>query len=540
MSSTTRRNGTTNAKEVKYNHGYNDRTHSQEITTFQRKLHESESASTASTSVLSPDEDYTSFQLDENSSGILSTSSSSLSTNMIVSNDYEKNNNKKKKLPSFNLSPLPFVSSSSLSFSRHSFDIPSQIASSIYAYRQNRVESPQINPTATSVSTTALIESTPIKSSFLSSTILFCPCLKEIHSPPTPDYEKECKQQQLITTLREQPVDVVVPKTVQKKKQSSYDMGLLYTAKKQNFSHDNEHQIKTIKKKNTTYNQSQIKTVKKKNTNSDNNNLFDGKHMDQDYEINDFAQVHDFQSLSPVLLQSNVVGKKIDFTSPIHEKSTMSIQKKPSQLFFDDNEYMNDDQTIHTIGTIETMRTNGTLHRRKNSTSIFTVESLAKIFHGDEKSNNCNNYSQHYQPINQQGQQPHDQRRSRSNSLSSHYLAIPDTIRKIHRERDEESLISPLGDEDCEGDSTVSAFQFPDIQQWCHHDRQKNISTYSLIDDLSKYRQVKGIVLPPEPNGVYMPKSTVFEDDCDSNDYNSRFRNDSTLQGWVSFTAGLI
>lgn len=149
-----------------------------------------------------------------------------------------------------------------------------------------------------------------------------------------------------------------------------------------------------------------------------------------------------------------------------------------------------DDQTVQTYGT---MCTNGTMHRRTNSTSTFTANSLAQIF--DFRS-----------PLQE-----------RQLNISPTYQVVPKTISKVSRSKryaDNESLISPLGDD---GDD-VTTFSF-----------DQNFSK-DLLHEWSDHVKVAedDVLLPPEPDGIYMPRSQIFKDEF------SRGHEQSCLEGWVS------
>ena len=151
-----------------------------------------------------------------------------------------------------------------------------------------------------------------------------------------------------------------------------------------------------------------------------------------------------------------------------------------------------DDQTVQTYGT---MGTDGTRHRRTNSTTTFTANSLAQIFN-----------------VNSPLQERHL-------NVSPTYQVVPQTISKISRAKrniaDDESLVSPLGNDD---DESVTAFNFDDglarnvFHEWSNH-----------------VKVAREVVLPPEPAGVYLPNSNVFKEDV-----NGRHMG-SCLEGWVSF-----
>ena len=155
------------------------------------------------------------------------------------------------------------------------------------------------------------------------------------------------------------------------------------------------------------------------------------------------------------------------------------------------NHNYNDDQTVQTVGTVGTMGTNGTRHRRTNSTATFTSNSLAHIFE-------------------------QQQVRERKLGISPSYEVVPETIQKVRRPRennDDESLISPLADDD-----NNSFFRSDETAK----------SSYSLLDDWCQSKVAKRLVLPPEPNGTYMPKSSLFKEHADGSHGNC------CLEGWVS------
>lgn len=138
------------------------------------------------------------------------------------------------------------------------------------------------------------------------------------------------------------------------------------------------------------------------------------------------------------------------------------------------------------------MGTNGTMHRRTNSTSTFTANSLAQIF--DVRS-----------PLQE-----------RQLNISPSFQVVPYTISKIaqsYRHPDDESLISPLGD-DVNDENSVFNFDNElnkDIfYQWKNH-----------------VKIAEKAVLPSEPDGVYMPKSKIFKESLDKR------QGSCCLEGWV-------
>ncbi len=141
----------------------------------------------------------------------------------------------------------------------------------------------------------------------------------------------------------------------------------------------------------------------------------------------------------------------------------------------------NDDETVGT------MMTTGTLHRRTNSTTTFTVNSLKQIFEFEPKQRNL------------------------EFGLSPTIEVIPQTIRNVrHRENnDDESLISPLADDD-------------------------NTTCFNFEDTWPEPVVAKRIKFPPEPTGTYMPKSAIFKEEVDGGHSNC------SLEGWVRICSLLI
>ena len=135
--------------------------------------------------------------------------------------------------------------------------------------------------------------------------------------------------------------------------------------------------------------------------------------------------------------------KKNEISSGNRNAGAHATSSTTSATFNDEN----DDQTVLTYGT---MATNGTLHRRRNSTSIFTVDSLARIFNHE----------------NQNEYRPKDWDESTIGDVTTpkgHQGIVPETVRKFHRDTDadEQSLISPLGDNE---DSVGNIHRFDDTK----------------------------------------------------------------------------
>ncbi len=189
------------------------------------------------------------------------------------------------------------------------------------------------------------------------------------------------------------------------------------------------------------------------------------------------------------------------------------------------------------------------MHRRNNSEiSFFTVESLAQIFDDDEEHNPISLHRQEdnrreEQQLIQTFQSCSQQCHQRRLSVSPYYQEIPLSIQKIHHDKsgdgDEESLISPLGDNESVDNESVFHFDENTRQLPRHQNRtkqksrmhDKHKSSSSLLDDWSDANKViiaKDLVLPPEPNGTYMPKSKVFKESLTKEDKNS-----IALEGWV-------
>ena len=215
-----------------------------------------------------------------------------------------------------------------------------------------------------------------------------------------------------------------------------------------------------------------------------------------------------------------------------------------SENVFFDNKSKNfdmDDQTVQTMGTA------GTMHRRRNSTSIFTVDSLAQIFQNDNINNDNNNNDNTNIRNETQQQQHHRQYYRKKLNVSASYEVIPDTIRKIRRrvdngdDDDDQSLISPLGD----NDDNSCFFQSNDVHgerstngslvlrnrlDSCDSSIMRRASTFLLTTNKSDVYQPNDEVidLPPEPKGTYMPTSSVFKQDIEDGHCGC------SLEGWVS------
>lgn len=178
---------------------------------------------------------------------------------------------------------------------------------------------------------------------------------------------------------------------------------------------------------------------------------------------------------------------------------TRSKKKVTASSYFD-HQHDDDDmtvQTMGTVGTMGTMGTNGTRHRRRQrSTSTFTADSLKQIFELDTQ-----------------------QKHGRELKISSSYKIVPKTISNMSHEykenmNDDQSLISPLADDD--DNKSFFRLDDPKLENSLHDEWSNNT------------RIAEEVILPPEPSGIYMPKSSVFKEDID-NGY-----GDCCLEGWVS------
>mmetsp|Transcript_9995 Transcript_9995/g.12677 ORF Transcript_9995/g.12677 Transcript_9995/m.12677 type:complete len:1018 (+) Transcript_9995:194-3247(+) len=158
----------------------------------------------------------------------------------------------------------------------------------------------------------------------------------------------------------------------------------------------------------------------------------------------------------------------------------------------------NEDQTVTTMGT------NGTLHRRTDSASIFTSNSIAQIF--------------------DKGTKEKEPRKRRQLSISSLIEIVPETIRKIDYDPNynDDKDISPLAIDD--DDPVFFEDNIPG--------RKDSNTLHDWSDDWEKEEVVENIMVPPEPNGTYLPKSSAFKEDG-----NGRHQN-SCLEGWLAFSKG--